>query len=108
MATIARYYGSGADTANKAWVTISGRSAVSVDLDDRTDEQLIAAVETYWQNADSKKRAEEALREKYPGTQIYGGLLPHADVEWGGEPGYYTYCLKPRRKNGKYQVLAVA
>ena len=106
MTSISRYYGSGSDTPNKAWVALMGRPAISLVND--TDAALEALAVAYWANADEGERAEAALRAANPGRQVYGGQLPARDVEWNGEPGWYMYVLKDRRARGKYQVLAVA
>ena len=63
-------------------------------------------------NIDPDQMTESAMRERYPGQQIYSGNLPCHDVIWNGDPGWYTYVLADRRKRDKdnklkFVVLAV-
>ena len=103
-ARIAPFYSSGSDFPDRVWVYLPGRIGIARD-NDLPESKLIAWAEIYWQNADAEQAREAQLRADCPGRQIFSGQLPDHDVEWNGAPGHYLYCLKDRRRHGKYQVL---
>jgi len=49
---------------------------------------------------------EAGFQAAHQGAQKYQGYLPCHDIDWAGAPGEYIYCLKNRKKGGKYQILA--
>jgi len=88
-----------------AWVSIPGRSSVCVGRQGELETTIIDRAIIHWQRHDAYKIIEDAMRAKHPEQQLYTSMLPQPDVIWDGQEGYYLYCLKDRRKAGKYQVL---
>ena len=90
-----------------AWVRLEGRSAVCLGESDLPVAELAARAERYWQHEDAQAAAEQQLRARHPGRQVYGSWLPEADVDLppGQQPGHYLYVLCDRRRRGKHQVL---
>ncbi len=72
------------------------------DVADTTEEQAIANAHKLAAYYAREKQACDSLA---PLSQVYMSYLPARDIEWHGESGVYAYVLKPRRRNGFYQVL---
>ena len=90
----------------QAWVRLPGRPALCLgELGDPESALIEWAVEA-WAEADRVKTVKAEFQVKHPDSQIYRGWLPTTDdnIEWTGEEGEYFYCLKNRRKKGKYQI----
>lgn len=103
---VCRYFSPGSNTPDRAWVYIDGRdSAVSCDVYGKTDDEAIAQAVKFWERRDYENALADSVRSKSGNRQVFSGDLPCADVEWNGEPGWYTYTLKDRRRHGKHQVL---
>jgi len=69
------------------------------------DEEIRARGRRVVACARKRREVEKQWHAKYPGKQIFQGPLPDYDVEWEGEEGGYMYLLKPRRRNGLFQIL---
>lgn len=106
MSKVIRYFSSGSNVPDRAWVYIDGRdSAVSCDVYNLTDDEAIAQAVRFWERRDHEDALAESVRAKSGGRQVFSGNLPCSDVEWSGKPGWYTYTLKDRRRHGKFQVM---
>jgi len=90
------------------WASVPGHPLRQVGhVDTVSRENAINYAMRAAENADAWQVIENTLRENYPNFQIYQGLANTPDINWpvNMDPWQeYMYILKPRRKNGKYQI----